>query len=58
MSASAPIHERAISAEGRELCLAMARVCEALHQWDGAGVLRRAAEHLYHVKFRELMRES
>ncbi len=53
---SLTIHERAIHSEARELCLALARVCESLHSWEGGNKLRRAAEYLYHEKFRALYR--
>jgi len=52
MSAIGTIHDRAIHSEPRELCLALARVCEIVRQWDGARTLRHAAEYLYHEKFK------
>lgn len=50
------IHDRAIHSEARELCLALAKVCLALHQWDGAHILQHAAQHLYTEKYRALFR--
>jgi hypothetical protein len=32
---------------GRELCLTLAKLCEATLNWEGAHILRRAAGHLY-----------
>lgn len=31
----------------RELCLTLAKLCEATQSWEGARIMRRAAEHLY-----------
>ncbi len=52
------IHDRAIHSEPRELCLALAKVCESLHQWEGGRTLRRAAEYLYHEKYREMFKAA
>jgi len=31
----------------RELCLTLAKLCQATQEWVGARILHRAAEHLY-----------
>lgn len=31
----------------RELCLTLAKLCEATLNWEGARIMRRAAEYLY-----------
>lgn len=36
----------------RELCLALATVCEICGEWEGARVLRRVAERLYGTGWR------
>ncbi len=48
------IHDRAIHSQGREMCLALATICECCSQWDGARTLRHAAEYLYREKYRAL----
>ena len=53
--ASSSIHDRAIHSQGREMCLALATICECCSQWDGARTLRHAAEYLYREKYRSLM---
>ncbi len=47
-------HDRAIHSQGREMCLALATICECCSQWDGARTLRHAAEYLYREKYRAL----
>jgi hypothetical protein len=48
------IHDRAIHSQGREMCLALATICECCSQWDGARTLRHAAEYLYREKYRAM----
>ncbi len=49
------IHDRAIHSQGREMCLALATICECCSEWDGARTLRHAAEYLYREKYRALV---
>ncbi len=49
------IHDRAIHSQGREMCLALATICECCSEWDGARTLRHAAEYLYREKYRSMM---
>lgn len=40
-----------MTADAREICLALATVCEKCREWEGARILRRVAERLYNQHY-------